>query len=34
MKTAELFIRNLEAGSVWVNSYNNIPVNMPFGGYK
>ena len=34
MKTAEYFIRNFEAGSVWVNFYNWIPIEMPFGGYK
>jgi acyl-CoA reductase-like NAD-dependent aldehyde dehydrogenase len=34
MSLAEKYIRNLQAGTVWVNTYNLIPVNMPFGGYK
>ena len=25
---------NLEAGTIWVNTYNITPVEMPFGGYK
>ena len=24
----------LEAGTVWVNGFANLPVNAPFGGYK
>ncbi|GMG45088.1 unnamed protein product [Ambrosiozyma monospora] len=24
----------LEAGSVWINTYNDFHQNMPFGGYK
>ncbi len=26
--------RDLEAGTVWVNQYNDFPTGMPFGGYK
>ncbi len=26
--------RDLEAGTVWVNTYNEIPAGQPFGGYK
>ncbi|MGH8911771.1 MAG: aldehyde dehydrogenase family protein, partial [Acidimicrobiia bacterium] len=25
---------SLEAGTIWVNTYNITPVEMPFGGYK
>jgi aldehyde dehydrogenase (NAD+) len=26
--------RDLQAGTVWVNQYNDFPDGMPFGGYK
>jgi aldehyde dehydrogenase (NAD+) len=26
--------KNLEAGNIWINSYNDFPVGQPFGGYK
>lgn len=26
--------RDLEAGTVWINTYNEIPAGQPFGGYK
>lgn len=26
--------RNIEAGRIWVNTYNQIPAHAPFGGYK
>ncbi len=32
--TALTFANAVEAGSVWVNCYNNLFVNAPFGGYK
>jgi aldehyde dehydrogenase (NAD+) len=31
---AEYFVRHLQAGTVWVNSYNITPYNVPFGGMK
>ena len=34
MNKAEYFVRNIEAGSVWVNFYNCTPFNVPFGGMK
>ena len=24
----------LEAGTIWINTYNITPIEMPFGGYK
>ncbi len=27
-------IRDIEAGNVWVNTYNDFPAGQPFGGYK
>ena len=29
-----LFVRQINAGSVWVNNYNFTPYNIPFGGFK
>jgi aldehyde dehydrogenase (NAD+) len=26
--------KDLEAGSIWINQYNDFPAGMPFGGYK
>lgn len=26
--------RGIETGRVWINNYNNLPANAPFGGYK
>lgn len=26
--------RDLEAGTIWINQYNDFPAGMPFGGYK
>jgi acyl-CoA reductase-like NAD-dependent aldehyde dehydrogenase len=34
MKTGMRMARGLEAGSVWVNCYNSISHQLPFGGYK
>lgn len=31
---AQRMIRNLEAGNVWVNTYNRVGVELPFGGFK
>jgi aldehyde dehydrogenase (NAD+) len=32
--TINRFTRALQAGSVWVNTYNAFDINVPFGGYK
>ena len=32
--TANKMSRNLRAGTVWVNCYNNFDAAIPFGGYK
>ena len=32
--TANKVSRNLRAGTVWVNCYNNFDAAIPFGGYK
>lgn len=34
LNTAILFAQSVEAGSVWVNCYNTITPQTPFGGYK
>lgn len=34
LNTAFTFINAAEAGSVWVNCYNTLFTNAPFGGYK
>jgi acyl-CoA reductase-like NAD-dependent aldehyde dehydrogenase len=34
MDKAEYFVRNIQAGTVWVNYYNITPYNVPFGGMK
>jgi len=34
ISSAHKFVREVEAGSVWVNTYNVNPANLPFGGYK
>jgi acyl-CoA reductase-like NAD-dependent aldehyde dehydrogenase len=34
IKRAHNFARKIQAGYVWVNSYNVLPVEAPFGGYK
>jgi aldehyde dehydrogenase (NAD+) len=34
MKTAEYFVRNIEAGTVWVNNYNFTMYHVAFGGMK
>ena len=26
--------RDIEAGNIWVNQYNDFPAGQPFGGYK
>jgi aldehyde dehydrogenase (NAD+) len=31
---AQRAAKDLEAGTVWVNQYNDFPPGMPFGGYK
>jgi len=30
----ELFVRHIQVGNVWVNTYNYCPYNVPFGGVK
>jgi acyl-CoA reductase-like NAD-dependent aldehyde dehydrogenase len=30
----ELFSRHIEAGTIWINTYNYCPYNVPFGGFK
>jgi len=30
----ELFVRSVDAGTIWVNNYNNTSYNIPFGGFK
>ena len=32
--TVNKLTRNLRAGTVWVNCYNNFDAALPFGGYK
>ena len=32
--TANTLSRNLKAGTVWVNTYDNFDAAIPFGGYK
>lgn len=34
MSKTEYFVRNIQAGSIWVNTYNINPYNIPFGGLK
>jgi aldehyde dehydrogenase (NAD+) len=34
MNRAEYFVRNLQAGTIWVNCYNSTAYNVPFGGMK
>ncbi len=34
IRTAHRFIRDLEAGVVWVNTYDEADMTQPFGGYK
>ncbi|XP_038046475.1 4-trimethylaminobutyraldehyde dehydrogenase-like [Patiria miniata] len=34
IQRAHRFIKNLQAGSCWINTYNMYPVGWPFGGYK
>jgi len=34
LKTAHRFIREFEAGMVWVNTYDDQDMTQPFGGYK
>ncbi len=34
IKRAHNFARRIQAGYVWINTYNVIPVEAPFGGYK
>jgi acyl-CoA reductase-like NAD-dependent aldehyde dehydrogenase len=34
MNKAEYFVRNIQAGTVWINYYNITPYNIPFGGMK
>ncbi|MEZ4292141.1 MAG: aldehyde dehydrogenase family protein, partial [Myxococcota bacterium] len=34
LKRAHRFVRDLEAGAVWVNAYRRIHWAAPFGGYK
>lgn len=31
---AHRVIANLQAGSCWINNYNVVPAEVPFGGYK
>lgn len=34
MQRAHRVIKNLQAGSCFINNYNITPVEVPFGGYK
>jgi aldehyde dehydrogenase (NAD+) len=34
MSVAELFVRRIVSGTVWVNHYNLTNFNIPFGGFK
>ncbi|PKL76358.1 MAG: betaine-aldehyde dehydrogenase [Candidatus Melainabacteria bacterium HGW-Melainabacteria-1] len=34
VKRAHNFVRRIQAGYVWINTYNILPVESPFGGYK
>lgn len=34
LSRAHQVIRELEAGTCWINTYNRAPVELPFGGYK
>lgn len=34
VKRAHNFARRIQAGYVWINTYNVLPVEAPFGGYK
>lgn len=34
IKRAHNFARRIQAGYVWINTYNILPVEAPFGGYK
>ncbi|MEZ0367557.1 MAG: betaine-aldehyde dehydrogenase [Candidatus Sericytochromatia bacterium] len=34
IKRAHNFVRRIQAGYVWINTYNILPVEAPFGGYK
>lgn len=34
LDNALIFAQAVEAGSVWVNTYNAVTVQAPFGGYK
>jgi betaine-aldehyde dehydrogenase len=31
---AHRVVANLQAGTCWINSYHDLPISMPFGGYK
>ncbi|MBV0902916.1 aldehyde dehydrogenase family protein [Haloarcula salina] len=34
IKQAQKTARDIEAGNIWVNTYNQFPAGQPFGGYK
>ena len=34
IKKAHRLARELKAGTVWINTYNNYDAAMPYGGYK
>lgn len=34
LRRAHLFARNLQAGTVWINTYRALAFNSPFGGYR
>ena len=34
IRTAHRFIREFEAGIIWVNTYDEADMTQPFGGYK
>lgn len=34
ISTARRAVRDVEAGNIWVNQYNEFPAGQPFGGYK
>ena len=34
LQRAHRVVAALEAGTIWINTYNITPIEMPFGGYK
>jgi betaine-aldehyde dehydrogenase len=34
LERAHRVVASLQAGTIWINTYNLTPIEMPFGGYK